>query len=317
MLPQPLVSVIIPAKNGALTIAKCLQFIAEQTHKNIEVLLIDSGSIDETLSIATQFDFVRILQIPPHTFNHGLTRNFGVSEAKGEFVLFTVQDAYANSNDWIEKMLVHFLQDEEVVGVCGQQIVPHDADKNPHEWFRPVSKPGIRIVQIKDFMLASNLNPKQLKELCGWDDVNAMYRKTVLKECPFRKTDYAEDLQWAKEVVLAGKKIVYDTRAQVCHYHHSTYDYAYKRTLTVYFHTYSIFGYIRSVNYSFRDYLIIVYRNIKYKAPLHWIFFNWRAMRARQKASDDIKAHLNKDIESLRRFHDMICKTPPQGKQNA
>lgn len=311
----PLVSIVIPVKNGASTIYKCLQSIGEQTHRNIEVIIIDSGSMDQTLSIASEFSFTRIIQIPPHDFNHGLTRNLGVSEAKGEFVLLTVQDAYASSNDWIEKMLSHFLQDEEVVGVCGQQIVPHDMDKNPHEWFRPVNGPTVREVQIKDVNFT--LSPKQLKEMCGWDDVNAMYRKSVFKEYPFKETNYAEDLNWAKEVVLAGKKIVYDTHARVCHYHHNTYDYAYKRTLTVFYHTYLIFGYLRSVDYSLKDYLLIIYRNFRYSVPLHWIYFNWRAMRAREKASNDLKDKLSEGFESLRQFHESVCATPPQGKQNA
>ena len=316
MSQSPLVSIVIPAKNGASTIEKCLQSISEQTYKNLEVLLIDSGSTDDTIFIASRFCFVRILEIPPHTFNHGLTRNLGVSEANGDLVLFTVQDAYGASTDWIETMVNHFLIDQEVVGVCGQQIVPHDQDKNPHEWFRPINSPTIRKVQIKDPALTSQLSPQQLKEICGWDDVNAMYRKLIFKSFPFKKTDFAEDLHWAKEVVLAGHKVIYDTHARVCHYHHSTYDYAYKRYVTVLYHYYKIFGYRTRIEYSIRDFLTIIYRNLKYGAPLKWIFFNWRLMMAKQNASKDIAKKLNESDRSLDEFHLSVCKTPPQGKQN-
>ncbi|WP_347159305.1 glycosyltransferase family 2 protein [Pontibacter chitinilyticus] len=311
-----LVSVVIPTKNGASTIFKCLNAISEQTLKKLEVILIDSGSTDNTLAIAAQFNFVRIIEILPHTFNHGLTRNLGASEAKGKFVLLTVQDAYASSNDWIEKMLNHFLHDKEVVGVCGQQIVPHDPDKNPHEWFRSFSEPIPKVVEVKDRQKLAAMLPVELHSLCGWDNVNAMYRKSILLEYPFEEVSFGEDMRWIKRVVLDGKKVVYDYSCRVYHYHHGTYNYIYKRTLTVLYHTYKNFGYLRKLRYPTAEYLKVIYRNFKYRVSPLWITFNWRRMNAATKAYRDAARYLRMGEDALDKFHDEECGRPPQGQQN-
>lgn len=313
---KPLISVVIPTKNGEDTIEKCLAGIANQSYKNVEVVVIDSGSTDETVNIVSKFDFVKVLQINPSEFNHGLTRNLGVSEAKGELILMTVQDAYSSDNLWIDKMAKHF-DDPEVIGVCGQQIVPHDKDKNPHEWFRPYSKPKPRYVQLSKEELMKELPAKELQKLCGWDNVNAMYRKSVLLRYPFKRVSFGEDMAWAKEVVLAGKKIVYDPSAKVYHYHHATSDYTYKRSLTVLYYIYKNFGYVRPrKNSSAIDYLKVVYRNFKYNAGWRWIPFNWNKMNAANKAYKDLSEQLSKGDDELDSFHEHNCGLPPQGKQN-
>ncbi|GAB3531512.1 hypothetical protein GCM10027443_13860 [Pontibacter brevis] len=312
---HPLISVIIPTKNGEDTIEKCLAGIAKQTYKNIEVIVIDSGSTDKTVDTVSRFDFVRVLQIEASEFNHGLTRNVGITEAEGELLLMTVQDASPSDDFWIEKMAKHF-DDPEVIGVCGQQIVPHDKDKNPHEWFRPYSKPKPRYVQLSQEQLLTPYSLKELHRLCNWDNVNAMYRKSSLLKYPFQKVSFGEDMQWAKEVVLAGNKIVYDPSSRVFHYHHATYDYTYKRSLTVLYYIYKNFGYVRSMKYNFIDYLKVIFRNTKYKADRKWIAFNWKKMRAVNNAYKDTVAHLIIGEDALDTFHEQICGLPPQGKQN-
>lgn len=313
---KPLVSVVIPTKNGESTLYRCLEAIAGQTYSKVEVIIIDSGSNDQTLSIAAQFPFVRVLGIPPHTFNHGATRNLGVSEAKGEYVLLTVQDAYAANNRWIKMMLDHFLKDPEVAGVCGQQIVPHDPDKNPHEWFRPYSTPVPKVVHYKDPVIINTLALQELYKVCGWDNVNAMYRKEILEKHPFRRISFAEDMAWAKEVVSAGQKIVYDYNCRVYHYHHSTEEYTYKRTLTSLYSVYKNFGFVRETRFGMAEYLKVVYRNLKYRVDSQWIFFNWRKMKAADKAYEDVVEVLKDGEEALDEFHAKHCGTPPQGVQN-
>lgn len=64
----PLVSVIVPCYNAARFLRKCLKSIAKQTHQNLEILLVNDGSTDDTLSIfqefAAQDDRVRIVNMP-------------------------------------------------------------------------------------------------------------------------------------------------------------------------------------------------------------------------------------------------------------
>jgi rhamnosyltransferase len=312
---QPLVSIVIPTKNGARTIKRCLTGIAQQTHSNFEVVIVDSSSDDETVELAIQFDFVKVVSINAASFNHGLTRNLGVAHTAGDFVLMTVQDAWPADNNLLERMLAHF-NDPEVVGVCGQQVVPHEADKNPHEWFRPFTKPKPRIVHFTDLSEIESLSPQELRDACGWDNVNALYRKSALISYPFPKVSFGEDMAWSKRAVYSGKKIVYDYNARVFHYHHSTYDYTYKRTLTVLYFIYKNFGFVKKVDFNMTDYIKVIFRNLRYKVSPKWIWFNWSRMKASSQAYKDILTLLKRGDNVLDKYHYEKCEIPPQGKQN-
>ena len=93
MDPDVLISVVIPVKNGDSWLNETIPAILnQQVNGAIEIIAIDSGSTDESLSILSKYP-VTVVSIKPEDFNHGLTRNKGVSLAKGRFVVMTVQDA--------------------------------------------------------------------------------------------------------------------------------------------------------------------------------------------------------------------------------
>ena len=126
----PTVSVIIPVRNEAKRIRQCIEGILKQTVPVQEIIVIDSGSTDGTLEVLAEFPEVDVVEIDGSTFNHGLTRNLGVERATGEFCQLTVGDAYAYNDVWLEEMLKGFL-DDEVMAVCGQQVVDHLPGKQP------------------------------------------------------------------------------------------------------------------------------------------------------------------------------------------
>ncbi len=89
----PLISVIIPVKNGDVWLRKLIPAILNQSlASKTEIILIDSGSTDQTKSVVRRYP-VRMICIEPEEFNHGTTRNLGVKESKGKYVVMTVQDA--------------------------------------------------------------------------------------------------------------------------------------------------------------------------------------------------------------------------------
>jgi rhamnosyltransferase len=88
------VTIAIPTYNAAYWLADLLKGIAAQkTKRQVEILIIDSGSTDETLQILKDHPKVLLHQIPNSEFSHGGTRNLAVKLAKGEFILFLTQDA--------------------------------------------------------------------------------------------------------------------------------------------------------------------------------------------------------------------------------
>lgn len=238
---QILVSIVIPVKNGDYWLQDTLETLTSQKINGaFEIIVIDSGSTDKSLDIVRNFP-VRLIQIDAATFNHGLTRNLGAREAVGKFVVMTVQDARPVNDYWMQNLLDGFV-DEKVAGVCGQQVVPHEIDKNPIAWFRPQSAPQMKRYEFTPQQFA-DLSPEKKREVCGWDDVTAMYRKDVLMQLPFGEVTFAEDVLWAKEALLNGYAIVYNPAARVYHYHYEDPEQLVKRAFTEYYHFYKLLGY--------------------------------------------------------------------------
>lgn len=96
---KPLVSIIIPAYNCQSTIERAIESCSNQTYRNYEVIIVDDGSSDGTLSllkvIASQYSFLKIYSQP----NGGVSsaRNIGLRKSTGDYVQFL------DSDDWLEE----------------------------------------------------------------------------------------------------------------------------------------------------------------------------------------------------------------------
>lgn len=312
----PSVSVIIPVKNEALKIRACIDGIMQQTVPVHEIIVIDSGSTDDTVAILQSYPQVTLIEIPAASFNHGETRNLGAQKASGEFLLFTVGDACPYNEHWIEELLNGFVN-EYVAAVCGQQVVPHDLDKNPIEWFRPISEPKLIHFQYKVSETFDKLSPTDKKNACGWDDVTAMYRRNVLLAIPFRKTSYAEDLLWCKDALLNYYAVVYNYKARVYHYHNESPDFIYKRTFTVLYYQFIGFGYVpEKVVLNIRKLIsitkqILFNHRLNFGQKLHWLKYNFNnSASLRKSVRDFIYWHAKGSIQ-LEEQHTKICGHAP------
>lgn len=100
---QPYFSIIIAVFNGGKTLSKALDSIANQTYKNIEVVIIDGGSTDDTLLIARQYHQVKYCVSEP---DEGIydAMNKGIQAAKGDWIYFLGSDDYLYENTVLEKV---------------------------------------------------------------------------------------------------------------------------------------------------------------------------------------------------------------------
>jgi len=113
---RPLVSICIPTYNGAAFIGEAIQSAIAQTYSNIELIISDDGSTDETVAIAQSFqsqtsvDFRIVLHR-----NYGLSQNwnFCISQAKGQYIKFLFQDDLL-APECIEKMVAVAQQNPEI-----------------------------------------------------------------------------------------------------------------------------------------------------------------------------------------------------------
>ncbi|MBU0929980.1 MAG: glycosyltransferase family 2 protein [Nanoarchaeota archaeon] len=108
----PLITIILPTYNNAKTIRECLNGIFMQDYKNFEVLLIDGGSTDDTLKIASEFK----CKILNNSFRiEERARVQGIKESKGEILCFLDADNFLLDKEWLKKMIKPF-EDKEIIG---------------------------------------------------------------------------------------------------------------------------------------------------------------------------------------------------------
>ncbi len=317
---KPLISIVIPARNGEDTIRSCFEGIFKQTLiSKTEVIVLDSASTDGTLDICAEFG-VKVHQINPKDFNHGATRNIGVELTRGEFIVMTTQDATPADEYWLEMMLQNF-DNPEVAGVCGQQIVRHDSNKNPIQWFRPASEAKPVTYQFKNTKEFTNLSGKKQHAFCYWDDVNAMYRKSAKLKLPFKRLMFSEDTLWAKDALSAGYAIVYDYRARVYHYHHQNFSFYFKRSYIILYSNYKFYNYVTWPKNPFIYIPQVVVRimrekNMSFGKKMSWIIYNKRLVAAKWIATIIFglvaKTRGITGVESSQKY---FVGLPPQGVQ--
>lgn len=93
---EKLISIIVPVYNGERVLEKCLSCIANQTYKNLEIILVDDGSSDQTGRICDDFASKTPRTLVIHQENKGLwaARNVGLAHSTGDYVMFPDADDY-------------------------------------------------------------------------------------------------------------------------------------------------------------------------------------------------------------------------------
>ena len=92
------ISIIVPVYNAEKTLERCVRSLLGQTYENLEILLVNDGSRDESLSLCREYaasdSRIRVIDKPNGGVSSG--RNAGLDAARGDFVLF------CDSDDWVE-----------------------------------------------------------------------------------------------------------------------------------------------------------------------------------------------------------------------
>lgn len=115
MAEQPLLSVIIPVFNGEQYLRTCLNNMLEQSYPNLEIIVVDDGSVDESAAIASQYP----VSLVRHAHNRGLSaaRNTGIDHASGKYIHFMDVDDSINQ-EYYQRM-ASALEETGAVVACG------------------------------------------------------------------------------------------------------------------------------------------------------------------------------------------------------
>ena len=198
-------SIVIRAYNEEKHIGRLLEGIKQQTLNDVEIILVDSGSTDATVSIAESFG-AWIVRIAAGEFTFGRSLNFGVREATREFVVIASAHVYPVYPDWLESLLRPF-EDYKVALTYGKQRGPDSAkyleQQIFHRWYPDAS------------------DSNQPTAFCN--NANAAIRKSLWETHPYDETlTGLEDLAWAKWTKEQGYKIAYTAEAEIVHIHDET-----------------------------------------------------------------------------------------------
>lgn len=100
------ISLIIPNYNSEKYIKKCLDSILEQTYKNIEIIIVDDLSTDNSLNIIKEYndERIKLIELKEKRYNGG-TRNVGIDNATGEYILFVDCDDWLYCKDSIKEIV--------------------------------------------------------------------------------------------------------------------------------------------------------------------------------------------------------------------
>lgn len=200
---DPLVSIVVRCYNEEEHIGRLLSGISEQTIADeTEIIVVDSGSTDATVSIASQFP-TRIITIDPDEFSFGRALNIGCEEASGRFIVAASAHVYPVYEDWLERLLTPF-DDPQVALTYGKQrgneVTKYAEHQVFAQWFPDESNYD------QNYPFCNNANAAIRREL--WDKMPYNEELTGL-----------EDLDWAKRAMERGYNIAYVADAPIIHVH--------------------------------------------------------------------------------------------------
>lgn len=241
---RPDVSVLLLTRNGMATLPQVLDALAaQQCTFSFETVAIDSGSSDGTAELLRRRGS-DLLEIPPESFNHGRTRNLGISRCRAEVIVLLVQDAVPSSERWLAALVEPLLEDPRLAGAFGRQIPRGDASAVTRhylsQWVAASSTPRRTFVSSRAEF--ERLAPMERFLSCVFDNVCSCIRRSVWERIPFRETPIAEDLEWGRDVLLEGHGLAYVPEAAVVHSHERPASYELGRTYLVHQRLRTLFG---------------------------------------------------------------------------
>ncbi len=209
---KPTCSIVIRAYNEEKHIARLLTGILKQTIRDVQIILVDSGSTDSTVSIAARFP-VEIAHLHPDDFTFGRSLNLGMSCARAPLVVIASAHVYPVYPDWLERLLAPF-DSAQVALTYGKQRGTETTRFSEHQVFK--------------HWFPDAPVPRQGHPFCN--NANAAVRAGLWQQHPYDEVLPAlEDLAWAAWAQEQGYAVSYVAEAEVIHVHNETWQGVYNR----------------------------------------------------------------------------------------
>lgn len=211
-MDRPAVSIVMPIYNASNFLKESLGGLVQQTLKNIEIICVNDGSTDDSLSIMKRYAFndSRIKIIDKPNSGYGNTMNEGMKIATGEYVGILEPDDFCDSN-MFEKL--YCAAQNNGADVVKSNYYEYSTQKNENQFFEVLS--GLEYNKVTS---AEENEQIIFRRPCIW---SAIYRRSMLKEnhIVFNETPGAsyQDTAFAFKVWVSAKKVLFVKEAYL-HY---------------------------------------------------------------------------------------------------
>lgn len=177
------ISVVIPVYNGERYIESCLESILKQTYKNIEVVIVNDGSIDKSKLICEKIQKQdnRVIIINQENSGTSIARKKGILIASGDYIMFSDQDDYYNDKNAFKEIVSKIQEYPEgkisILQYSNYKKFRFVKVKNKCKNCK-ITKKEFRQKQIRDLLTSSNKNTIITPTV--W---NKVYKSCIIKEC--------------------------------------------------------------------------------------------------------------------------------------
>ena len=216
-----MIDVIIPVYKPTEYLLSLLLMLKKQTVKPDRVIIINTGreyweAFFGDFDVLAKYPFIELHHIEKKDFDHGRTRNLGVSYSNADFFLLMTDDAVPDDEFMIERMLAAF--DDDRVGMCYARQIPHKGCHAIEKYTRLFNYPTKSLTKG-----SKDIDTMGIKAFFA-SDVCCMYRREVfdVQGGFIQKTIFNEDMIFARKMIDAGRLIRYEAGAKVRHSHNYT-----------------------------------------------------------------------------------------------
>ena len=222
---QPLVSIILPVYNAQNHLARCVGSICAQTYRNLEIILLNDGSKDNSLPVCEEYrqKDPRILLVDKANSGVSDTRNLGLKLASGKYVEFVDSDDYLDP-DFTERLVAAAEENEaDFVIAPYKMVIPAGASKPEQVLDKIQDELGVMSVarppEVREYgFLPAGVYDKDTFALRLMDKPasyfysvlwNKLYRRDILTG---NDIQFVSEMRWAEDLVFNLRYIQYAER---------------------------------------------------------------------------------------------------------
>ena len=206
-MPQTEISVIIRTFNEEKYLPALLDSLQDQSCRDFETIVVDSGSLDRTRDIAAQkADHLLRIQSQDFTFGHSL--NVGIRQASGQYMVIVSAHTLPVDNEWLSNLIEPF-QDDQTAMVYGRQLGGEVSKFSESQDMRRTFGSERERLQPPNFFA---------------NNANSAIRRDLWQQHPFDESlPGLEDIEWAKYWMERDYQVIYEPAAALYHIHEESW----------------------------------------------------------------------------------------------